>query len=191
MDSTVKKAIDQAKEYLDSHMKPSRIRHTSGVVETSEKLAVKYGVDPDKARIASWYHDLVRNMPVEELDDRVDLFGLDPELKGRPNLSHSKVAAEMMKREFDITDQDIINAVSYHTTGRAGMSRLEKVVYLADAIEPGRDYPGVDRIRRLAALDLDEACLASIENTIKFVSSQGVYMDPDTIKAKEDLSKKE
>ena len=94
-----------------------------------------------------------------------------------------------MERDFDITDRDIINAVSYHTTGRAGMSTLEKVIYLADAIEPSRNYPGVDALRKEAERDLDKACLMSLTSTAEFVKSSGKYLDYDTILAKDDLEK--
>ena len=94
-----------------------------------------------------------------------------------------------MERDFGIRDRDIINAVSYHTTGRAGMSLLEKVIFIADAIEPGRDYPGVDDLRRLAYVDLDKACLLSLTRTAEFVREQGIYLDDDTLAAKEYLEK--
>ena len=94
-----------------------------------------------------------------------------------------------MERDFDVKDPDIINAVSFHTTGRAGMSTLEKVVYLADAIEPNRVYPGVDELRREADEDLDKACLLSLKNTADFVRSAGKYLDEDTLHAKDYLEK--
>ncbi len=95
-----------------------------------------------------------------------------------------------MKRDFDIEDDDIINAVSYHTTGRAGMSLLEEIIYLADAIEPNRAYPGVEKLRETAQTDLDKACLLSLSNTIDFVRSSGKYLDEETILAKEYLERK-
>ena len=81
-------------------------------------------------------------------------------------------------------DEDIINAVSFHTTGRAGMSLLEKIIYVADAIEPGRSYPGVEEIRRAAEEDIDKACLISLAHTIEYVRSDGKYLDEDTVYAK-------
>ena len=92
-----------------------------------------------------------------------------------------------MERDYGITDRDIINAVSYHTTGRAGMSLLEKIIYIADAIEPGRNYPGVEDVRVLAWQDLDRACLLSLERTIDFVRGQGNFLDSDTLEARDYL----
>lgn len=183
-------AIERAKSYLEANMKPSRRQHTESVVKTAQKLCDRFGGDKTKATVASWYHDLARNLPVEELDRRVRQWGLDENIIGRPNLSHSKVACEMMKRDFGIDDEDILAAVAFHTTGRAGMSLLEKIVFLADGIEPGRDYPGLEDIRETASTDLDRACLISLENTIKHVTEQGNYMDPDTIEARDELRSK-
>ena len=102
-----------------------------------------------------------------------------------PNLAHGKIAAEMIQRDFNITDEDIINAVSYHTTGRPNMSLLEKVIYIAGAVEPNRSYPGVNDLRRVVKEDLDKAILLSLSRTIDYVSSEGNYLDEDTVRAKE------
>ncbi|HUM56656.1 MAG TPA: bis(5'-nucleosyl)-tetraphosphatase (symmetrical) YqeK, partial [Bacillota bacterium] len=106
-----------------------------------------------------------------------------------PDLSHSKIAAFLMEKELDIRDEDVLNAVKYHTTGRANMSKLEKVIFLADSIEPGRDYPGIEKIRELSNKDLDAACLSAIENTIEYLHRQDINIDPDTEKAREWLQK--
>ena len=188
MSFIAEEAVEAAKSYLRANMKPSRREHTERVVKTAQKLADRFGADVTKATVAAWFHDLARNLPPEELDEKVRSWDLDKDLIGRPNLSHSKVACEMMKRQFGIDDEDILAAVSYHTTGRAGMSLLEKVVFLADGIEPGRDYPGVDAIREASEKDLDMGCLMSLENTIEHVEKQGAYMDPDTIRARDHLA---
>ena len=107
-----------------------------------------------------------------------------------PNLSHGKVAAVIMKRDFGIEDEDIVNAVSFHTTGRAGMSKLEKIIFLADAIEPGRNYPTVDEIRALAYINLEKACISSLTRTVEYIKGIGEYLDPDTINAINDLKEK-
>ena len=114
----------------------------------------------------------------------MEKLGLDPERYGENiNLAHGKIAAYVMEHKLGITDPDILDAVRYHTTGRAGMSQLEKVVFLADAIEPARDYPLVKTLREKAEEDLDLACMLSLEGTIRYVEKQGVYLDPDTAEA--------
>ena len=94
-----------------------------------------------------------------------------------------------MENEYHIEDEDILNAVKFHTTGRAGMSLLEKIIYIADAIEPNRNYPGVEQLRKVAETDLDEACLLSLTNTIHFVNSEKKYLDEDTVLAQKDLER--
>lgn len=90
----------------------------------------------------------------------------------------------MIQKTFGVDDPDIINAVSFHTTGRPDMSLLEKIIYISDAMEPGRNYPGVDDIRKAAEEDIDKACLLSLSRTIDYVTSGGNYLDEDTVKAK-------
>ena len=176
---------DSIEKYIEEHYSKKRIVHTDGVRKLAAELAGKYGADPEKAEAAALYHDMYRGTPVDELDRLIDETGLPERYKGSANLAHGKLAAVMMKEKFGVTDEDMINAVSFHTTGRAGMSQLEKVVFLADATEPNRDYPGVDRLRKLADEDLDKACLECLRGTVSYLKEQGVYIDPDTLRAEE------
>ena len=177
----------EIKRYIEINFSEKRKVHTEGVRITAVRLAEKYGADPDKAEIAALFHDMYRGASQNSLNYYVNNLGLDSKYVDNANLAHGKIAAIIMERDFDIKDPDIINAVSFHTTGRAGMSTLEKVVYLADAIEPNRTYPGVDEVRRLAEEDLDKACLMSLKNTADYVRSAGKYLDKDTVLAEEYL----
>ena len=177
-------SIDKIKDHIEKNFSQKRCVHTYGVCETAEYLAEKYGASVQKARVAALLHDLYRDMPISVLDYHVKHLGLDEKYMDNENLSHGKIAAVAITRDFGITDDDIINAVSYHTTGRAGMSLLEKIIYIADAIEPSRQYPGVQELRDMAQKDLDRACLLSIKRTIDYVTSQGNYLDGDTLQAK-------
>jgi len=161
--------------------------HTLGVKDTAIALAKKYGADPLKAEIAALSHDLYRGLKGEDLNKTVRDLGLDEKYLDNPNLAHSKIAAIMLKDKYGVCDRDILDAVSYHTTGRKNMSKLEKIIFLADAIEPGRDYPGVEDIRKAAEKGLDEGCLCSMLGTIRHVQEQGAYLDKDTIEAAEFL----
>lgn len=166
-----------------------RREHTYGVRDTAVRLAEKYGADPEKARVCSLYHDLYRRASDELIGEYIEKYGLDPKYMGDPNLAHGKMAALFMEHEMGIKDPDMLNAVAYHTTGRAGMSVLEKVIYLADAIEPGRDYPSVYRIREMAENSLDRACLMILEEFPEYLAKKGRKMDPDSIKARDQLRK--
>lgn len=176
---------DSIRRYIEANFSEKRKIHTEGVRKTAIGLAQKYGEDPEKAEIAALFHDMYRGVSAEALNDAVKDLGLDEKYLDNRNLAHGKVAARIMERDYGITDRDVLNAVSYHTTGRAGMSLLEKIIYIADAIEPARQYPGVDKLREAAAKDLDEACLLSLSGTIAYVTKQGNFLDTDTLKARD------
>lgn len=175
-------------EYIEQNMTEKRRIHTYAVAEEAKKLARRYGEDTEKAEIAALFHDFFRGVPEKALNGYVRQLGLSPAYLNNANLAHSKIAAYVMEKEYGIQDRDIINAVSYHTTGRANMTKLEKVIYLADAIEPNRSYPGVEEIRELAWRDLDEACLASLSRSIDYVNCRGLYLDQDTVMARDSLT---
>jgi nicotinate-nucleotide adenylyltransferase len=176
------------REYIQHKYTEKRRKHTFQVEETAVKLGQVYGVDVDKIRTASLFHDLCRGMEQDKLNAYVKSFGLDDKYLNKPNLSHGKVGAKLMARDFGVTDQEILDAVSYHTTGRKGMNGLEKIIYLADAIEPDRDYPGVEKLRSIAFEGLDQAVLLSLEQSISFVHKKGYDLDNDTVEAKNDIS---
>lgn len=178
---------DSINSYIEKNFSEKRKIHTEGVRKTAIRLAEKYGADPKKAEVAALFHDMYRGVPVNALNYYVKHLGLDRRYMDNCNLAHGKIAAIIMKRDYGIEDSDILNAVSFHTTGRAGMSLLEKIIYIADAIEPSRRYPGVDELREAAEKDLDLACLLSLEHTIEYVKSQGSFLDEDTLRARDDL----
>ena len=179
--------ITEIRSYIEKNFSDKRKVHAEGVRQTAMKLAELYGEDPHKAEIAALFHDMYRGVSENSLNYYVKHLGLDKKYINNANLAHGKIAAIIMERDFDVDDKDIVNAVSYHTTGRAGMSTLEKIIYIADAVEPGRVYPGVEEIRKMAFENLDMACLMSMKSTENFVKSAGKFLDPDTVLAREYL----
>ena len=175
--------------FIKEHLKSKRLKHTYGVAAEAKKLAERYGEDPEKAELAGLCHDMMRNISPEESAELVKRYGLPEKLADNPNLAHGKIAAKVLADVYGMQDEDLLNAVRYHTTGRKGMSRLEKILYLADAIEPGRDYPQVGALREAAEEDLDKACILCMERSMEYVRSTGASVDPDTIKACEDIKK--
>ena len=173
--------------YIENNLSKKRLIHTYGVRDTAVKLAENYGLDVSKAELAALFHDMAKYLKGESLNYHVKHLGLDDKYLDNPSLAHSKIAAILMEKDFKVTDKDMVNAVSFHTTGRQNMSQLEKVIYIADAVEPNRDYPGVEKLRKLAFKDLDKACLMSMDNTINRVNEIGGYLDNDTILAAEYL----
>lgn len=182
-------------EYIEKNFSEKRKIHTEGVRQTAMKLAEKFGEgNPElveKAELAALYHDMYRGVPVDVLNYYVKHLDLDEKrYKDNANLAHGKIAAIVIQRDFDEKDQDIINAVSYHTTGRPEMSLLEKIIYIADAVEPNRSYPGVQNLRQILEEDLDRAVLQSLTNTINYVRSEKKFLDEDTVLAQEYFEKK-
>lgn len=177
----------QIKEKLQKQLKPSRFEHTLGVEDSAVFLCRKYYSKDDakleKVRLAALLHDCAKNYSAEALlraaeDNQLEL---DSVCKNTPELLHGPVGAVLAKKEYGIEDDDILNAIRYHTTGRPGMSFFEKIIYLADYIEPGRTYPGADALRKLAESDFDEAIIAALSNTIVFVAQNGGLIHPDTV----------
>lgn len=182
-DKNYRKEIEK---YVRNHLSDKRWNHTVNVVSEAEKLCHMYGGDMEKCVTAAIFHDVVKELPNEELNALVRKFGFDEKYIDSPNLSHGKIAAALLKHEWGIDDEDIINAVSYHTTGRAGMSKTEKIVFIADAIEPTRVYNGVEAIRKATYEDLDRGCLKSLTDTVEHLKEKGVsYIDEDTLRARE------
>lgn len=181
MDYTKTREID---DYLKHVLKPRRYIHSLGVVDTAGELASIYGADVKKARFAGLVHDIAKCYSCEAMNRLIRMYGVDLKYYNKPELAHSKVGASMLRKDFGVDDPDILMAVSSHTAGRYGMSMLEEIVYVADAIEVNRTYPEVAELRELAKKDLDTACLEIIDYSIELLGRRGISVDDDTYEAK-------
>ncbi|MBB6445954.1 bis(5'-nucleosyl)-tetraphosphatase (symmetrical) YqeK [Bacillus benzoevorans] len=182
------KALDIVKKQLTKH----RYEHTLGVMDTAVYLAEKYGVDRKKAELAAIFHDYAKFRDKEEMKQIILEQRLGNELlEFNSELWHAPVGAYLAEKEAGITDPEILDAVRYHTSGRAKMTSLEKVVYLADYIEPGRHFPGVEEVREMAEKDLDQALIQAIKNTVHFLLKRNQRVFPLTILTYNDLISKE
>ncbi|HHV62378.1 MAG TPA: HD domain-containing protein [Firmicutes bacterium] len=163
-----------------------RLIHSLGVQTTAIKFARLYGVDRQKASIAGLVHDCARDLPRETLLEMVKRFHITvDELElGEPVLLHAPVGAELARVEFGIDDEEILNAIRVHTTGDVGMSMLDKIIYLADYVEPGRSYAGAGALKRLAIEDFDRALIAATDQTIMYVIRRGGLIHPRTVAAR-------
>jgi predicted HD superfamily hydrolase involved in NAD metabolism len=171
-----------------AQMNENRYRHTLGVAQSARALAEKYGADPDKAELAGYVHDYCKCWPTEKMRGYLLRYDMPQEIvNGEKELWHAFVGAVAIQTELGITDPEVLQAVRYHTTGRVGMSLLEKVVCVADYIEPNRSFPGVDRIRQLAAENLDQALAFALGGTISFLIEQKKQVFPLTLFAYNDL----
>lgn len=177
---------------VQEHMSRHRFRHTSGVIETAKKLARFYGVDENKAGTAALLHDIAREYDAGQVLQRCLQLGIpvDETEKAVPDLLHGKLAAHIARETYHVNDSEILNAIEIHTTGQKNMSMLDKIIFIADMIEPGRDYPGVDSLRKTAYEDLDRAVLAGLESTIRYVLAMGLIIHPNSIEARNSLLKR-
>ncbi|MFC0188106.1 bis(5'-nucleosyl)-tetraphosphatase (symmetrical) YqeK [Fictibacillus aquaticus] len=175
---------NKALELVRPHLTEHRYIHTLGVEKAAVELAGKYGADIEKARIAAILHDYAKFRPKEEMQAIVRQSSLpDDLLLYGTELLHAPVGAMLLEKEAGIKDKEILSAVSYHTTGRDSMTLLEKVIFLADYIEPNRIFPGVDEVRELAETSLEKASLKALQNTILFLMKQNQLIYPFTILA--------
>lgn len=167
---------------IQMRMSEQRFKHVLGVEETAVALAKKYGAYPEKASIAALTHDYAKERPDEEFKMVIVRDGFDPELLNYNNaIWHGLVGASFVERELGITDAEILHAIRVHTTGAAKMSLLDKIIYVADYIEPGRDFPGVQDARAIAWADLDEAVAFETKHTLAHLLAQEQQIYPKTI----------
>ena len=172
-------------DFIKDNLKESRFRHSEGVEKMAVRLARLHGADIEKAAFAGRYHDLAKNFDTDTMDKYIRKYGLPEKLIGNNALAHSKVGAAILEHEFGVTDEDILNAVRYHTTARRDMSLLEELIFVADVVEDNRTYSDLDYYQDLAYRDLDRACLEILEYTIGDLTSKGRDIDRDTLEARD------
>ncbi|MEK4521657.1 MULTISPECIES: bis(5'-nucleosyl)-tetraphosphatase (symmetrical) YqeK [unclassified Psychrobacillus] len=176
---------------MKDRMPERRFIHTRGVAETATQLAAKYGEDIEKAEIAGILHDSVKYAEKSWLKEIIISEQMDPMLLNfHHELWHAPVGSYVARQEFNIEDADILNAIQYHTTGRAGMSNLEKIVYIADMIEPSRSFPGVEVLREIANQDLEEGMLSCVQHSMTFLIKKRQPVFPDSFHCYNDLIQK-
>lgn len=177
---------DKIIDYLKANLKRDRYDHSISVRDTAVKLASIYKSDINKARIAGLIHDAAKNLKDKEIIDLVSNrgFEIDYVCRRSPQLLHGLAASIIAQDVMEIDDEEILNAVIYHTTGKKNMSMLEKIIYISDYVEPLRKFPGVEELRRAVEIDLDEALLKSFDLTIKYVIDRKQLLHLDTIEGR-------
>lgn len=163
------------KKYLKDNLSSKRYQHSLNVAAECRRLAEKYGEDPEKAYFAGLLHDVCKEMPADEQRRLVFESGFSAcreELETR-SLWHAIAGAYFVKSIFGVEDIDILNSIRFHTVGRAGMSRLEEIVYLGDLVSADRTYKDVDKMRKTVYNDLNEAMLEAFNFSIKSVIKKG------------------
>ena len=175
--------ISEKKKFLKSQLSQKRYQHSLNVAAECRKLAEKYGEDPDKAYFAGLLHDVCKEMPADVQKQLVLDSGYTvcrEELETR-SLWHAIAGAYFVRTEFGVEDIDILNSIRFHTVGRAGMTRLEEIVYLGDLISAERDYKDVDKMRKVTYISLDAAMLEAFSFSIKNQVKKGGLIPPCTV----------
>jgi predicted HD superfamily hydrolase involved in NAD metabolism len=179
--------LGNAEAFARSRLSDGRYGHTLRVADTAGDLALAHGLDEDRARLAALLHDAARETRQEEFLRLADEWNLpvgEPERQS-PKLLHGPVAAELASRELGIDDGEILEAVRAHTTGTPRMGPLALALYVADKIEPAREYPSVERLRALAREDLREAAAESLRHAIAHNEERGRPTHPSSLETLE------
>lgn len=175
--------LRKLRKEMEKAQDSKRFEHTLGVEFTSAALAMRYGAPVRSAQLAGLLHDCAKCLTDEErvaICRKNDIPMSELE-RANPFLLHAKVGAHLAKEKYGVKDQDILNAIRNHTTGRPEMSLLEKIVFVADYMEPGRKHaPNLDEIRGLAFVDLDQALLKILSDTLEYLDSGNGDVDPMT-----------
>ncbi len=171
-----------------SFLKPKRMPHVLGTEHEAAVLARRYGADVTSARIAALLHDCTKKLSMEEQLALCEQYGIALDELERKNLKllHAKTGAAIARDLFGVSDE-IYWAIYWHTTGKADMTKLEKVIYLADYIEPSRDFPGVEKLRRAVHADLEHGLLMALEDSIEEMRQRGNPVHPNTVEARDYL----
>lgn len=168
---------------LEKSLDSKRYEHTLGVAYTASALAMCNNVDIEKALVAGLLHDCAKCM---SNDKRISIckknhIPITETEKKNPFLLHAKVGSYLARKQFHVNDKDILNAILYHTTGRPQMSVLEKIIYIADYIEPGRKQaPNLNKVRKLAFEDIDAALLQILDDILGYLQGGDNTIDPMT-----------
>lgn len=185
--------LTTADVFARERLSPKRYGHTLRVARTAEGLARTHGLDPARTRLAALLHDVARETPAQEFLDLADTWHLPvgrPE-RENPKLLHGPIAAEFARRELGVEDEEILAAVREHTTGRPNMTPLSLVLFVADKIEPARDYPSVERLRKLAGENVRAAALESLRRSMAHNQERGRPTHPSSLETLKWLDKAE
>ena len=176
-------SIAEYKKIIKSMMSENRYNHCVNVSKEAVKLAKRYGGDEEKAAVAGILHDITKEMPKEEQLQIMHDSGiiLDDIQKNAPKLWHGISGSVYIKKHFGIEDEDILNAICYHTTGRAGMSLLEKIIFVSDFTSEERTYKGVATMRKKSRKSLEDAMLYGFKFTFSDLSSRELAIHPDEL----------
>ena len=177
----------KARRLAKKRLSAKRYQHTLNVRRMAVKLAKRWGADPEKAAMAAILHDSAKELPKSEL---LQIFAdnaiIAENAPARPSpVWHGIAAAILAQTQWGVSDPEILSAIRCHTTGKPDMSKLDKIIYLADMTSAERDWPGVEELRALQMENLDRALCDALKRSIDFVEEKGGTLDPESVAAYE------
>ena len=175
--------IEEMRALLEKSLPPKRYKHSVRVYETALQMADVYKADKGKVAIAALLHDCGREIPTKEslAKARELSIEVDEVEAAQPVLLHAKLGVYYAVHKYGVHDAEVLDAIRYHSTGTADMSETAKIVFLADMIEPKRDFPGVEELRNVSWHDLDRGMFLSYDNTIRYLLDDRALIHPDAI----------
>lgn len=181
----MKMTYQQAEDMVRQTLSPKRFQHTMNVKNLAVRMAQHYGVNTEKAALAAILHDSAKELPrTELLQIMQDNAIIKKGTQNRPEpVWHGICAAILAKTQWNVQDEEILSAIACHTTGKENMSKLDKILFLADMTSAERDYPGVEELRSLEMQNLDKAMIQALKMTISFVEQKNAIADPESAKA--------
>ncbi len=173
-------------DYLEKNLSKNRFNHSINVSKEAVKLSKVYGCDIEKVKLAGIVHDCAKDMELEKQMHYAKNCGffVDDLTYKIPELIHAPASAYLCKTVLGINDIEVLSSIRYHTTGKADMSLLEKIIFIADFIEPGRDFEKIERLRETAYKNIDEALLYALNSSIIYIIKNKLLLHPDTVKAR-------
>ena len=175
--------ITKIRRKLMTELDRERYEHTLGVMYTAASMAMCHGTDTEQALLAGLLHDCAKCIPNSEKIQicREERLAVSEVEKANPSLLHAKLGAFFARKQYGVSDTEVLDAIKSHTTGRPGMSLLEKIVYIADYIEPGRkELPNMKDVRQMAFEDIDKCLYKILEDSLVYLNSRGIPIDPMT-----------
>lgn len=184
--------VEKTKSVLREKLNEHRYAHSLGVAEAARELAERYGENADRAYFAGLVHDITKNTPNDEQLQIIKNGGiiLNSEEENNPKLWHAVSGSIFLKSELNVTDEEIISAVRYHTTGKAGMTTFEKIIYIADFISCERDFNGVEYMRQLAYESLDKAAMFALDFCLPDLVRKKQVLHIDSVRLYNELVEK-
>lgn len=178
--------MEKYQRLIKERLSKNRYEHSLGVAQTARDLALLNGVSPEKAYLTGILHDYAKELADQELLilGRIYNLILDEAEIQEPQLLHGPVGAVLIQKELGIDDIELLNGVRYHTTGTSQMTKLSQITYIADYIEPNRNFPGVDSLRETAYANLSQGVLLGLNNTIKYVLDNNQLLHKLSVEAR-------